>query len=337
MQPTTLLDNLNSDLLAAFSALLPKGSPQRVLVYVESDDDISFWRGILTPFEKKGLSFDIQLPVQNSLEKGKLAVLELANSVGNNLILCVDSDYDYLLQNTTLTSSLINGNDYIFQTYTYSIENLLCYANSLHIICAQSSKNDTRIIDFEELMTLYSRIIHKLFLWSVYFSIKQDTTSFTLTNFCETIKILEKAIVSEQFSTALQGLKARVDVKIQELEAKFPNDKLHVEVLIQELKPLGVDESNVYLFTQGHTLKDNVTLMFLKPIFLQLKSDKENQIKTNAKHNKELVNQLNLYKNQIIPIELALNSNTEYKSCFLYEKIHSDLNRYVQNFNTPSV
>ena len=74
MQPTTLLENENSDLLAAFSALLPKDSPQRVLVYMESDNDISFWRGILTPFEKHGLSFDIHLPVQTNLEKGKSAV-----------------------------------------------------------------------------------------------------------------------------------------------------------------------------------------------------------------------------------------------------------------------
>ncbi len=71
MQPTSLLDNLNSDLLAALTALLPKGSAQRVLVYVESHDDISFWRGILSPFEKKGVNFDIQLPSQNTLQKGK--------------------------------------------------------------------------------------------------------------------------------------------------------------------------------------------------------------------------------------------------------------------------
>jgi Protein of unknown function (DUF4435) len=330
MQPTTLLDNLNSDLLAAFSALLPKGSAQRVLVYVESDDDIAFWRSVLTPFEQNGINFDIQLPVKNALEKGKLAVLEFADRVGNNLILCVDSDYDYLLQDTTATTSLINRNKFIFQTYTYSIENLLCYANSLHNICVQSSKNDSRIIDFEELLKLYSKTIYQLFLWSVHFSLKQDTTSFTIANFCETIKILDKAIVSEQFSTALQGLKNRVDIKIQELEAKFPNDKPHVQALIGRLKSLHVEETNVYLFINGHTVKDNVVMMFLEPVFQQLKSESENQIKSNAKHTEALVNQLNHYKNKLIPIELVLNSNTEFKSCFLYEKIHEDLSRYVQ-------
>jgi hypothetical protein len=44
---STLLENLNSDFLNAFSALLPKSAAQRVLVYVESDDDIAFWRNVL--------------------------------------------------------------------------------------------------------------------------------------------------------------------------------------------------------------------------------------------------------------------------------------------------
>lgn len=330
MQPTTLLDNLNSDLLAAFSALQPKGSPQRILVYIESDDDIPFWRNILSPFEKNGLSFDIQLPIKNALEKGKIAVLEFADRVGNNLILCVDSDYDYLLQDTTPISTLINTNHYIFQTYAYSIENLLCYSNSLHSLCTQSTKNDKRIIEFEELLKFYSKTVHKLFLWSVHFSLVQDTTSFTITDFSETIKILENAIVSEKFDTALIGLKNRVNIKIQELETRFPNKILHIEKLNQSLTLFGVEDNNVYLFVKGHIIKDNVVLMFLKPIFKHLKKQKEQEIKSNANHNEEMINQLDFYKKQIIDIEQALNANTEFKSCFLYEKIHSDLVQYVQ-------
>lgn len=330
MQPTTLLDNLNSDLLAASSALMPKGSPQRVLVYVEGDDDISFWRGILAPFEKNGLNFDIQLPVQNALEKGKSAVLEFADRVGNNLILCVDSDYDYLLQDTTSTSALINGNKFIFQTYTYSIENLLCYASSLHSICVQSTKNDARLIEFEELLKLYSKIVHRLFLWSVYFAFKQDSSSFVLSNFCDTVKILEKAVAAERFSTALQGLKNRVEAKIQELEERFPNDKPHIAALEERLKLLGAEEANAYLFMQGHTIKDNVVLMFLRPIIKKLSNLKYEQIKQ-ISDKESMKQQIKAYKNQIIPIELVLNSNTEYKSCFLYEKIHRDLEQYVDS------
>ncbi|MEY4903527.1 MAG: hypothetical protein RLZZ292_1342 [Bacteroidota bacterium] len=337
MQSTTLLDNLNSDLLAAFSALLPRNSAHRVLVYVESDEDISFWRNILLPFGTYGIDFDIQLPIKNALEKGKAHALgkseDMLNiSVGTHLIICVDSDYDYLLQDTTEYSRKINNSDFIFQTYTYSIENLLCYSESLHALCVHATKNDKKVIELEELMKLYSKIIHKLFLWSVHFSRQQDTTSFTISNFCDTIKILDNVDIAEQFSTALKGLKDRVDAKIIELEDSFPSEKSHVEVLSETMKSFGLNEENTYLYAQGHTIKDNVIMMFLNPIVTHLRKEKENQIKANAQHNTELTAQLNHYKKQTISISTAINANTEFKSCFLYSKIQNDLNSYIEKF-----
>lgn len=335
MQPTTLLDNLNSDLLAAFSALLPKSAAQRVLVYVESDEDIAFWRSILMPFEGKRISFDIQLPIKNALEKGKSAALEksqelLKISVGTHLIICVDSDYDYLLQEITEDSKKINSSDFIFQTYAYSIENLLCFSESLHTLCVQSTKNDNRIIDIEELVNLYSQIIYKLFLWSIHFKIKQDSDTFPLSNFCETVKILDKVEILDQCKTALNGLIDRVNVKLNELEHNFPSDIARVEELSERLQILGLNRNNTYLFAQGHLIKDNVILMFLKPICRHLKQEKENQIKSNANHNIELSNQMNFYKKQIVPIEVSLTNSTEYKSCFLYLKLHEDITKYVK-------
>ena len=329
---SSLLDNLNSDFIAAFSALEPKVAPNRVLVYVESDEDIAFWRGILSQFESNKLIFDIQLPIKNALEKGKLAVLAFVNNIGKNLILCVDSDYDYLLQNTTDTSTIINNNKFIFQTYTYSIENLLCYAGSLQNICVLSSKKDTKIVDYEELLKLYSKIIYKLFVWSVNFSLKQDMVSFTIKDFSNSIKILENPNVTDKFKSALINLKDKVDLKIKELETDFPNDKAEVEALTQELKRLGVEEDNVYLFTHGHTIKDNVILMFLKASYQHIIKEREKEINNNAKNDIDKINQIKAYKNQTIKIETVLNINTEFKSCFLYKKIHDDLSQYVNFF-----
>lgn len=332
MKPTSLLDNVDAKFMAAISKLQPKSAPQRVLVYVESDDDIAFWRHILSPFEQNKCSFDIQLPIKNALEKGKIEVLKFADRVGKNLILCVDSDYDYLLQQKTATSTLINSNPYIFQTYAYSIENLLCYAESLANICTQATKNNNQIIDFEELLKFYSKTIYQLFLWSVHFAFIADTTSFTIEKFCATIKILNTPLVSEKFMTAFENLKTKVDEKIAALEISFSNEIAQVEALKQSLQALGVEETNVYLFVQGHTIKDNVVLMFLKSIFEHLKNEKIQQIKSNAKNFTVISNEIDHYKKQTIPIAYVLSTNTEYKSCFLYQQIIRDLNAYIQNF-----
>ena len=68
--------------------------------------------------------------------------------LGRSLIACVDSDYDFLLQGATNTSRKINRNRYIFQTYTYAIENYHCFAESLHEVCVQATLNDRSILDF---------------------------------------------------------------------------------------------------------------------------------------------------------------------------------------------
>jgi hypothetical protein len=331
MEPTSLVDNLSSDYMAALSSLLPRQEPNRVLVYVESDEDISFWNNILSRFNQ--ISFDIQLPIKNALEKGKQAVLDRAQQAGPFLILCVDSDYDYFLQQTTEQSRSINNNPFVFQTYAYSIENLFCFSESLHSLCVQSTKNNNSLINIDNLIELYSQIIYKLFIWSVYFNIKQDFTSFNLKDFCDTVKILSNSDLSNHYKASLEDLDKRVTNKILLLENQFPNDKEDVLSLENELEILGLKAENTYLFAQGHLIKDNVVLMFLNPICSELRKEKICEIKTNANHGIEIEQQINHYKKQSIPIETVLRSNTEYKSCFLYTKIYDDLSQYVENLN----
>lgn len=83
--------------------------------------------------------------------------------LGRSLIACVDSDYDFLLQGATNTSRKINRNRYIFQTYTYAIENYHCFAESLHEVCVQATLNDRSILDFNSYLKRYSEIVYPLF------------------------------------------------------------------------------------------------------------------------------------------------------------------------------
>ena len=110
-----LKDKINSDFFKAKNNLnKSKGELEQIAVFVENEDDILFWKDI---FDKCSLQTKIHLASRTSLERGKSAVLK--HNVGKLLILCVDSDYDYLLQDHTNDSKLINSNPYIFQTYTY--------------------------------------------------------------------------------------------------------------------------------------------------------------------------------------------------------------------------
>ena len=47
----TLLNNVNSNYFNALNALKGKTHRQRIVAYVESYDDVSFWRNILDAYE----------------------------------------------------------------------------------------------------------------------------------------------------------------------------------------------------------------------------------------------------------------------------------------------
>lgn len=89
--------NLNSDYIAAMNRLDGKHRRRRIIAYVESFDDVSFWRNLLQPLESEHYYFEIMLPSRSSLRKGKKTVLqnELGPQLGKYMIACVDADYDY--------------------------------------------------------------------------------------------------------------------------------------------------------------------------------------------------------------------------------------------------
>jgi len=108
---TSLKDNFNNQYLNAFSKLKPKKASKQVLVYVESEEDIAFWRNILKKFENKDIQFAIQLPSNTTMSKGKKKAMERNNDIfslipinnlGEYLIICIDSDYDYILNNYSI-------------------------------------------------------------------------------------------------------------------------------------------------------------------------------------------------------------------------------------------
>ena len=333
--PSSLISNLNSDYIEALGDLLSRRLPEPILVYVESYEDISFWYGILKNYESPKIKFDIQLPSHDSLTKGKHEVLQrFKNNVGSYLILCVDSDYDYLLQDKTEQSSLINQNKFIFQTYAYSVENLRCFSPSLYHVSVQASHKTHDKIDFEELLKRYSTVTYPLFIWSVFLKTIDDTTTMDITTFCSHIRVQETIKIEEnKGENYFQAVAQRVITQINYLEIAFPQHLEAFEILKNELGNLGVNPENTYLFIQGHAVEDNFVLMFMNPLHLNLKKAHENSIRTLARNSNEITQEINHYNNKISEPKEVLKSNTEYKSCFLYQKIRTDLDQFIQTID----
>ena len=91
---STLRHNLTSAYLDAARRLAPKKRRRRIVAYVESYDDVAFWRTLLAEFEDDTRYFQVMLPSSTSLAKGKKMVLMNTlntEELGHSLIACVDS------------------------------------------------------------------------------------------------------------------------------------------------------------------------------------------------------------------------------------------------------
>ena len=157
--PKRLKDNINSRYFEAANALTSKKARHRIVAYVESYDDIYFWRTVLSEFENDKRYFEVMLPSKINLTRGKKSVLMNfleGAPLGRDMIACVDADYDYLLQGCTAQSRKVLDSPYVFHTYVYAIENYQCYAPSLHNVCVSVTLNDHRIFDFRAYFQAFS-------------------------------------------------------------------------------------------------------------------------------------------------------------------------------------
>ena len=326
-----LSENLTSLYLGAAQKLKSKTARKKIVAYVESYDDIFFWRTVLDEFEDEHCYFEIMLPSRSTLGKGKKLVLmnRLGPQLGNYMIACVDADYDYLMQDATQTSRLVNRNPYVFHTYVYAIENYQCYAESLHRVCVMATLNDRQVVDFEGFMREYSCIIWPLFVWSVWVYRNDRYRDFTLSEFGMTVSFNELNVYHPELT--LDYVRRKVNRKMSWLQRHFPEARKGYGPLKAELLQLGVTPETTYLYIQGHTLFDNVVSPLLTPVCILLRKEREREIKKLAEHEIQRQNELSCYQHSQNSVEEMLKKNVGFKNAPPYQQLRRDLAKLVEN------
>lgn len=324
-----LTDNITSLYIQASNTLRGKAARKKIVAFVESYDDVSFWSHILNSFATDKLYFQVMLPSNDTLAKGKkvamMAVLDKA--LGENMIACVDSDYDYLLQGVTSTSRALIENPYILHTYAYAIENYQCYAESLHDVTVKATLNDAQTIDFPAFFKVYSRIIRPLFVWNIWFYRKGRLSAFSINDFNNVITLGPVSVSTP--TTTLEQLSAKVNKKLDWLEKRYPDKLQEVRTLSDELYALGVDDDHAYLFIQGHHLKEQVTMKLLVPICAKLRREREAEIRALALHEMQYQNELTSYRHSGEPVESILRKADNFESAPTYALMARDIRAFI--------
>ena len=321
--------------------LPPEDDRHLVHVFVEGYEDVAFWRGIFDHFRNPYLRFEISVPNRDDLPKGKKVLMSMIGKTdAETVLLCVDSDFDYLFNGATEQSREILAADNMFHTYTYATENYLCYAPSLRNVCVKATKNDTRIFDFERFMAEYSRTIYPLFLWYVYSAQLSSERAFTLAEFRSSVR-LNYVDIRHNGGNTLAWLERNVERRRLALEHDNPDMIEDVENLGKILTERGVERDNCYLFMHGHTLMDNVVLPLLSAVCDKLRQLSVAKIHGSKVEGVALKNELNNYTNTLRSIRDVLLDNENYTSCPLYKRLRDDIQTYLDKMigdikaNTP--
>lgn len=314
-----------------------------ITAYVEGFEDDIFWRDI---FAKYAPSLKINFyphSRENELKSGVQEVLKEKNKTGKNLILCIDSDFRYLLQDNS-----ISENPYIFQTYTYSIENHKCAPRNLNRIVKTATLVDGNF-DFITFLKQYSQTVYPLFLYLIYFEKKksekiQNEEWITGEECVITEKKLKEIIgipshevtVDNHAQTTIEALEKRVTAFINEIKVK--HDTIDLTEIENDLRNhFEIESSDVFWYINGHLIYDNVVLLMLNKLILSYKKQQKQKYdsmpttKMVQTKYREYQNYLKNIKWETLLMTNHLQCLAFENNCPLMEKIKADVITFCQD------
>jgi hypothetical protein len=224
-------------------------------VHVEADLDMHFWRSVFHHFapDKRFHFIAHSRSWTGSEASGVTQCLNFMPYLSKDFFVCIDSDYRYLMQEKD-----IDVYHFIFQTYTYSIENHYCSAHGLDWVCEKSCGESNDIFDFHLFLKHYSEVVYELFIWHIY---AHSTGLFhfdryELNQFIRIRRNPPYPFIKDNGVAEIALVEECVQRKMKFLKRDYP--EVDIEPLKEQLKALGVYPENCYHFLRGHDLFDTV-------------------------------------------------------------------------------
>ncbi|MDR0982972.1 MAG: DUF4435 domain-containing protein [Culturomica sp.] len=298
--------------LAKRYALDAKMLKCRAAVHVENKNDIAFWGTVLKHFYPN-LRFHFISASRNEYgheTSGVTQALKYYNYLNPDFFICIDSDYRYLMREKG-----INPGKFVIQTYTYSFENHLCYAEGLNEICERTIKHPNTIFSFSKFLREYSNILYDLFIWHLYF-LHNNPMMFTKLDFNRYINLLFRKrnfSIYDNGKAALEEFRIRISKRIAYFNRKYPNANL--DYVRKKYARLGLIPSQTYLFVRGHNVYDMVSLI-CREVCRHILKKEENQLTRS-----EITSLYNSHRS----IDIQLLKNLHFGEYFAIRKIEYDL------------
>ena len=302
--------------------------------YVEGLDDIFFWKEVFRKYAPHIKITFYPYSREGKLKNGKYFVLSDTHlkNMGKHLILCVDSDYDYLIDSSKFSSP------FVFHTYTHSIENYKLSPNGLDSLLQKCVYLDSYEIEFsfKKFMNKYSESIYPVFLYILFFEHNgEENSEKLLFNKSLSKEIgLTSNIIKEipNFSNTFTILNKKVSLLTDKIKENHPS--INLADVKETLKTLNISESEIFWYIRGHLLYDNVIKIILPKLISYYKSKKIHWFDTHQ-DTSQRNNKKQEYIRKVKGIDyktLLSNNHTEcliFDSCPPLKNIEQDIKNYL--------
>lgn len=286
-----------------------------LVIAVEGKDDAAFWSFVFdrSDFRDNYRIFkNYNYPTAKSSGKNTLA--HYLPHTQRDFIICIDSDYDYLLENMTWQRP------YVFQTYAYSIENYYCYVPSLNTVMNRAANlaSHTEGVFFEDIFVRqFSEIIYELLIESLQESINIGNSDEARGRLGENIRLTHDGTIAAMLS----NLNARIQSNIKDLTI--------TNAFRQQLAEKGLTPETAYLFARGHDVLNSVFSKILKSIQEDLKNRQLLELETiDDVHLRNTAKKA--YRMGLTNVQTCLLENRDFTDCFLFQKIENDIKTAFQ-------
>lgn len=192
--------------------------------------------------------------MMKDVREGRLAL-------GSSILLCLDSDFDLLIDNSHVYTELFRKCPYIISTIWYSIENLKCNPSNVRNFLYMVTLADDIDIDIQTKLSFVSELIAPLLLLCLvslklkddYYSIGQMSTDLNLLNFEESGDVTTKSVDD-------------INNLVKSHQKYIISNSVHFTEVERLLHSKGFDPNNYWCIMQGHELEEKIIVPFLKKI-----------------------------------------------------------------------
>ena len=249
------------------AALAKFANPAHVgIVYIESEQDISFWSEMLSQAKAPSHKFVVGVTSNSEkIKRGKAQYSKYYQRANAAALIAIDSDFDYLAENARREGQLIKANPYVLQTYAYSVENISFAAATIDS-CLEKTRffldNDRRIRNF---VARYSTAIYPVLC--KYLCIINNQVDSDLTDFAKFHQLVCDIDLNKTYfdSDCDQGW-ADFNQTIEVFDAALSGvtATLEFDAFEAHLARKGLSQTNAYQFIQGHTFEKLITNLVVK-------------------------------------------------------------------------